>query len=139
MGLFDLLFGAKKSSVESLIKRLAMERMAENGFPDLEGMRRHIEGLSTFQLAGIPESTIEWIVRAYIANKKTGASDEEVFRVIEHHRVSNGGPSGVMPANLGLNTYIRYRVEIEHSRDFMCPQGHQVDRCVSAFLAYHQT
>lgn len=64
MGFLDSIFGSKKPPVEPLIKSLAMQRMAEGGFPDLEGMRQHIESLSAFQLAGIPESTIDWIVRA---------------------------------------------------------------------------
>jgi hypothetical protein len=139
MGFLDSIFGSKKPPVESLIKSLAMQRMAEGGFPDLEGMRQHIESLSAFQLAGIPESTIDWIVRAYISNKKTGVPDRLIFQTIENHRVSNGGPSGVMPGNLTLNNYIKYRIEIEHSGDFMCPQDHQIDRCISALLAYHQS
>ena len=138
MGLFGSIFGGKKPPVETLIKNLAMQRITESGSPDLEGIRRHIEEMSAFQLAGIPESTIEWIVRAYIANKKTGAPDDLIFKTIENHRVSNGSPSGTMPTSLSLNVYVKYRVEVEHHQDFLCPQGHQIDRAISALVAYHQ-
>jgi len=139
MGLFGSIFGSKKPPVETLIKNLAMQRIAESGFPDLEGMRRHIESLSSFQLAGIPESTIDWIVRAYIANKKTGAPDELIFATIESHRVANGAPSGVMPKKPALNTYVKYRIELEHNQEFSCPKEHQVERSISALVAYYQS
>jgi hypothetical protein len=73
-----------------------------------------VDSMSEFQLASLPEGTIVTIVETWAKLRKFGAEDVEIFRRIEDHR-STAFPRGQLPSPLSLKTYIRYRLEIEHS------------------------
>lgn len=114
MGLLSKLFGGvdKSALIKDLVHlRIRSDPMASAmGFD--EGM---VNSLSTFQLAGLPEGTIVTIVETWTKLRKYGAPDPDIFRRIEDHR-SMAFPRGEMPSPLNLTSYIRYRLDIEHSQ-----------------------
>lgn len=113
MGLLKKLFGGG-SSKEDLIRNLAKKRVREDpmasqmGFD--EGM---VNSLGTMQLLGLPEAAIVTIIETYALSLKSGAPEEAILNHIENHRSQIG--SGTLPSPLNLESYIKYRIEIEHS------------------------
>lgn len=108
MGFFSSLFGGGGPSKNDVIRSLAKTRLRLLGIDD-----GPIDSLGMLQLAGLPESTIATIVESYGALKKRGESDEEIFLRIESHRAQIG--SGDIPEPLTLESYVQYRIDVEHS------------------------
>ena len=114
MGIWNSLFGDGRPSKNDLIRSLAKQRVRQDPIASSMGFNESmIDSLGMLQLAGLPESTIATIVQTYASLKKHGASDEEIFSRIEAHRSSIG--SGDIPSPLTLNSYVEYRLDVEHS------------------------
>lgn len=114
MGFWKSLFGGGRPGKNDLIRSLAKQRVRDDPMAAAMGFNEHmVDSLGMMQLAGLPESTIITIVETFAMLKKHGASDQEIFQRIEAHRSSIG--SGEMPNPLNLESYIQYRVELEHS------------------------
>ncbi|MFZ3137346.1 MAG: hypothetical protein WA126_08155 [Thermodesulfovibrionales bacterium] len=117
MGLWKSLFGGVGYSKNDLIRSLAKQRVRDDPMANAMGFNEHmIDSLGMIQLAGLPESTIVAIVETYAVLKKKGVSDQEIFQRIEAHRSSV--VSGEMPKPLHLDSYILYRIRLEHSHGF---------------------
>jgi len=101
-------FGPSK---EDLIRTLIKRRFLETGI--LDEYSRDVDSLSKVQLYGTPEATILVIVKSYATLKKGGAPDDEIFALIEAHRAAAG--TGPLPNPLTLQSYVTYRVALEHS------------------------
>lgn len=113
MGLLKKLFGGG-SSKEDLIRNLAKKRVREDSMASQMGFDEGmVNSLGTMQLLGLPEAAIVTIVETYALSLKSGASDEAILNHIENHRSQIG--SGILPSPLNLESYIKYRIEIEHS------------------------
>lgn len=114
MGFLKKLFGGGASSKEELIKNLAKTRIRTDPMARRMGYDESmIDSLETMQLMGIPEAAIVTIVETYALSLKSGAPESAILEHIENHRSQIG--SGVFPVPLNLESYIKYRLEIEHS------------------------
>jgi hypothetical protein len=114
MGLWSSLFGGSRPSKNDLIRALAKQRVRQDPMASAMGFNEHmVDSLGMLQLAGLPESTIASIVESYATLKKHGSPDHEIFTLIEAHRSSIG--SGEIPHPLNLESYTKYRIELEHS------------------------
>lgn len=78
--------------------------------PELNMDESTIDSLEGMMLAGMPESTIVAIVELYVRMKEADISDKEIFQQFEQMRSG----SGKMPSPLNLNSYINYRLRLEH-------------------------
>lgn len=113
MGFIRNLFGGGKPSKNDLIKNLAKERIRTDPLAESMGFNESmIDALGTMELMGIPEAAIVTIVETYALSLKSGAPEEAILNHIENHRSQLG--AGSMPVPLNLETYIKYRIEIEH-------------------------
>lgn len=114
MSFWRSLFGGGRPRKSELIRNLAKQRVRDDPMAAaMEFDERMVDTLGTMQLAGLPESTIVTIVETYATLKKHGVSDGEIIQRIEAHRSSIG--SGELPRPLNLDSYIQYRLELEHS------------------------
>ena len=95
----------------AFIKSLVKKRIQNDSVMSMIG---NIDALSDTMLMGLPEATIVTIVETYFQLKKQGRSDTESLNEIESHRASFGD-SGILPSELTLSNYIKYRVGLEHS------------------------
>jgi hypothetical protein len=101
-------------SKNDLIKSLAKERIkTDPSFYSRGYSESMIDSLGTILLMGAPEATIVTIVETYALSQQSGASEEAILNHIENYRSQIG--AGSMPVPLNLETYIKYRIEIEHS------------------------
>lgn len=100
----------KEDLIRSLVKRRVREDPLAEGMGYSESM---VDSLGTMELMGFPEAAIVTIVETYALSQQSGASDEAIFDHIENHRSQIG--SGTMPTPLNLESYIKYRIQIEHS------------------------
>lgn len=119
--LWDALLGKKRPSKTELIRSLLKQRMREDSSVSTMAIASGIDErtVDTFEielLAGLPECTIVTNVETYAALKRLGMRDEDIFARIEAHRASIG--SGEMPKPLNLESYIQYRVDLEHKERF---------------------
>lgn len=113
MGFLNKLFGGGDSAKEDLIKNLAKERVRADPAASRMGFDESmIDSLDTMQLMGIPEAAIVTIVETYAQSLKTGASERVILEHIENHRSQIG--SGTLPEPLNLESYVNYRLEVEH-------------------------
>jgi len=113
MGFLKNVFGGGKPSKEDLIRDLAKERIKTDPLAESMGYNESmIDSLGTTELMGIPEAAIVTIVETYALSLKSGAPEEAILNHIENHRSQLG--AGSMPVPLNLETYIKYRIEIEH-------------------------
>lgn len=94
-----------------LIKKLARARVQE--IPWL-GSFGSIDNLTELELLGLPEATVVCIVETFAVLKTHGKRDEEALLAIEEHRASFGD-FGPLPRPLTLESYVKYRVQLEHS------------------------
>lgn len=92
------------------IKALLRERLEEAGVFDQ--WRREFQEMNAFMVMATPEATIVTIVESYVRLKASGRGEGEIFRWIEQQRSPIG--SGPLPVPLTLQSYIRYRVDLEH-------------------------
>ncbi len=113
MGFLKNLFGGGKPSKNDMIKNLAKERIRTDPLAESMGFSESmIDSLGTTELMGIPEAAIVTIIETYALSLKSGAPEEAILNHIENHRSQLG--TGSMPVPLNLETYIKYRIEIEH-------------------------
>jgi len=113
MGLLNKLFGGG-SSKEDLIRNLAKKRVRNDPTASQLGFdEKMVDSLGTMQLHGLPEAAIVTIVETYALSLKSGAPEEAILNYIENHRSQIG--AGTLPRPLNLDSYIKYRIEIEHS------------------------
>jgi hypothetical protein len=91
-----------------LIRFLIKKRVQQNS--ELNMNDNKIDSLDGMMLAGMPEGTIVAIVELYAKLKGTGTPDKEIFEQFEAMRPG----SGEMPSPLNLNSYISYRLRLEH-------------------------
>lgn len=97
-------FRSKSELTHHLIKK----RVSQT--PELNMDSSTIDSLEGMMLAGMPESTIVAIVELYVKLKESDISDKEIFKQFEQMRPG----SGKMPTPLNLNSYINYRLKLEH-------------------------
>jgi len=113
MGFIRKLFSGGKPSKNDLIKNLAKERVRTDPLAESMGFSESmVDTLGTMELMGLPEAAIVTIVETYALSLKSGAPEEAILNHIENHRSQLG--SGFMPVPLNLDTYIKYRIGIEH-------------------------
>ena len=113
MGLLSKLFGGAGPNKEELIKSLVKERIKLDPMAESMGFNEDmVDSLGTMQLMGLPEAAIVTIVETYALSLKSGAPDEAILNHIENHRSQLG--AGTMPSPLNLDSYIKYRIKIEH-------------------------
>lgn len=62
----------------------------------------------------LPEATIIIIIQTFYALRNNGISEKEALNIIESHRASIGC-GGEEQNYIGLNTFIKYRLTVEHS------------------------
>jgi hypothetical protein len=104
------LYGGVNSDKIGLIKNLAKKRVQNDPIASMLG---DIDSLSETMLMGLPEATIVTIVETWAILRKQGLRDKEILQRIEAHRASFGG-YGDLPDPLTLQSYIKYRLDLEH-------------------------
>jgi hypothetical protein len=111
--------GFSDDKAYNLIRALLKQRIYSDPLLKKEYMSGNVpkvESLPKMVLLGLPEGTIVTIVETYLTKKKDSSSSEEmIFYSIEEHRKILFPESGIMPTPLTLSSYIKYRLEIEHS------------------------
>jgi len=113
MGFLKKPFGGGSSNKEDLIRNLVKKRIKEDPLAEILGYDESmVDSLETMELMGIPEAAIVTIVETYALSLKNGAPEDAIFNHIENHRSQIG--SGTLPNPLNLESYIKYRIEIEH-------------------------
>ncbi len=113
MGFLKKLFGGGRLDKEDLIQGLVKKRIREDPLAESLGYDESmVDSLGTMELMGIPEAAIVTIVETYALSLKSGAPEEAILNHIENHRSQIG--SGTLPNPLNLESYIKYRIEIEH-------------------------
>ena len=115
MGFFSNLFGGP--SKDDIIRALIKRRLAEYGV--LGDFGRDVNSMNRTALYGTPEATILVIVETYVALKKSGVADSAIFERIEKHRARAG--RGQLPQPLSLQSYVAYRIAMEHSHGAPVP------------------
>jgi hypothetical protein len=126
MGLWRSLFGGSRPSKNDLIRSLAKQRVRQDPSASAMGFdERMVDSLGRLQLAGLPESPIVTIMETFAILKKRGVPEPEIFARIEAHRSSIG--SGEIPRPLSLESYIQYRIDLEHSHGAPIPEKFVVE------------
>ena len=104
-----------------LIRNLAKTRVQNDPVASMSGdvasILRDIDSLPEIELMGLPEATIITIVKTYWQLKTEGLSDEKIFEAIENHRARFDDDTAILPSQLTLSNYIKYRVRLEHHGD----------------------
>ena len=117
MGLFNKILSGgvdKKALIKNLIKyRVQNDSILASKYPK-EFNEEMVNSLSGFKLLGFPEATIVTIVETWSNLSKKGVPEDEIFFKIERHR-SRLFFGGQLPSPLSLETYIKYRLNVEHS------------------------
>lgn len=114
MKLLKRLFGIRGFSKEDLIRELAKQRIRTDPVANSMGYSPDmIDSLGTMELLSIPEATIVTIVETYALSLQNGVTELEILQHIENHRSLVS--SGTLPQPLHLDSYIRYRLKVEHS------------------------
>lgn len=113
MGFLNKIFGGGRPNKEALIKSLVKQRIKTDPLAESMGFSESmVDNLDSMQLMGLPEAAIATIVETYALSLKSGAPEAAILNHIENHRSQLG--SGSMPSPLNLDSYIKYRIEIEH-------------------------
>lgn len=108
------LFSGGKPSKIDLIKKLAKDRVRKDPMAESLGYNEGmVDSLGTMELMSTPEGTLVTIVETYALLLKSGEREEFILNHIENHRAQLG--VGAMPIPLNLESYIKYRIEMEHS------------------------
>lgn len=77
------------------------------------GRRAEISRMSRAALARLPEATLVAIVRGWFELKADGHPDADILREIEGRREKVYGEEP-LPGDLNLESYVRYRLRLEH-------------------------
>lgn len=107
MSLLGKLFGTDK--LANLIRELIKHRFAYMGLGD--GFGGDVDALSFPRLMGTPEATLVTIIRTFDKLSPSLGEPKALLR-IEQHR--SRMTSGVLPKPLNIQSYIKYRLLIEH-------------------------
>jgi hypothetical protein len=127
MGWLSNLFGVGRTK-EGLIRALAKKRVASDPSAEVFGVTpAAIEALPLEMLMGLPEATIVMIVEAWSQGKAQSIPEDQVFELIEAHR--SMAAEGEMPPSPTLESYITYRVSLEHSDGIPISEAH-VRHCI---------
>ena len=111
MGLFDILFGKRKTKQE-LIRELVKERFRSDPSLKMMGLTPEVvDRESDDALQGTAEATIVSIVENL---KRHNVPENMIFELIEAQRSAFSG-SGEVPSPINLNTYARYRIAHEYT------------------------
>lgn len=103
-----------------LIRALLRERLEILGVFDK--FRSEFEATPDVALMGVPEATIVVNVESYVSLKRQGLDDRAIFARIEAHRATLGA-TGVLPSPLTLESYIEYRLKLDHPVGTPMPPG----------------
>ncbi len=103
-----------------LIRTLLRERLELLGVFDK--YRSEFEATPDAALMGVPEATIVVNVESYVFFSRQGLDDRAIFARIESHR-GTLGPTGVLPSPLTLESYIEYRLKLDHAAGTPMPPG----------------
>lgn len=95
-----------------LIRALLKKRAEKSFVARLLGNVESLFEYSDVELMGSPEATVVTIVETYLELHHQGVPDDEIFEAIERHRQTTG--RGQLPKPLNLDSYIKYRLRIEH-------------------------
>lgn len=121
MGLLSSLFGGGRKTKEEMVRELIKERTRADPLAARLGFDESMaDALSPIQLAGVPEFTVATIIETYASLKSQGVSDGDIVQLIEAHRSMIG--TGEMPKPLSLESYIRYRVYLDHQSGAPIPE-----------------
>ena len=144
MGLFDAIFGKSTSNSGGTrpppdkikwIRAFVKKRVIQDPRAIVYGLSpAMVEQLPPEVLLGLPEGTLVTIVETFAALKSQGVPDSEALQRIERHRSMIG--SGAMPAPLSLESYIEYRVSLEHSNAEPLLEEHIADCILMARTLY---
>ena len=108
MGVFKKLFGRDGPDEYDVIRALVLHHFRSH--PSIG--EQMVKRLGESELMSLPEATIFKIVETHFRLKKQGRPDQEIFSSIEARRSKIG--SGIMPKPLNLESYVKYRLDIEH-------------------------
>lgn len=112
MRFFPTIFSPKKTKFD-LIRELIKERFLEDPLATSMGSTLEIIDQQPNEiLIGTPEGTVVTIIESYLALRDAGTPLAETILTIEQYR--NKVITGEMPLSASLNTYIKYRVKLEH-------------------------
>ena len=127
MGWLSALFGGGRTK-ESLIRTLVKKRVSSDPSAAVSGVTPDaIDALSAERLMGLPEATVVMISEAWSQGKGRGLPEGQIFQLIEAHR--SMAAKGDLPLSLTLESYIEYRVDLEHS-DGMPVSVDHIEHCV---------
>lgn len=129
MELVERLFGKTSPNREEFIRCLVKKRIREDSLAESLGYNESmVDSLGTMEIMGIPEAAVVTIVETYAKSLKVGTPEEAILYQIENHRSQIG--SGALPNPLNLESYIKYRIKIEHGRNFPISEN-----CISYAIA----
>lgn len=120
----------KRPSLSDFLRILLLERAGvdfEDYSRELYQAAIGIRSMSELELMGTPEATAVTIVQAFDLAKRVGADDPDILEKIEAHR---GGTTRKFDAEMSLQTYIEYRVNLEHER-----QGQDFAKFISTWIS----
>jgi hypothetical protein len=129
MGFLGALFGGKKkgSTKDRLIRALVKKRLLNDPMAVAAAYGPEmVDGLPEAVLIGLPEATIVSIVETYSAISALGVDHLDILARIEAHRSMLG--SAELPRPATVETYIAYRLALEHTETFVPPN--HVHDCV---------
>lgn len=125
MGWFNKLLGGGQTKVD-LIRSLAKKRLTGDVLASAAGATPEvIDKLTPEAVFGLPEGTIVAIVEAWAQGRSKRMPERQIFEIIEAHRAAAfqriEGPrsmvaQGQFPTSPTLNSYVRYRVDLEYGR-----------------------
>lgn len=110
--------GSVRESPETkndFIRSLVRNRVQKD--PLMQGMGYDIgmvDSLDQSKIVGLPEATIAVIVETYSLLRRAGAAEHDTFERIEAFRAQHQPGTGPLPTPLTLDSYVAYRIEIEH-------------------------
>lgn len=144
MGFFDAIFGKKRAGASGdrpppdkikWIRALAKKRVIQDPVAGVQGFTpAMVEQLPPEILIGLPEGTLVTIVETFALLKAQEVSDADALQSIERYRSVIA--SGLLPSPLSLESYIEYRIDLEHSDCSPLPDGHIADCVLMARTLY---
>ena len=123
-----------KPTKTEFIKLLLRQRLEADGV--FEQWLDEFNQMTEFQVMGTPEATLVTIVETYSElRRRGGLTDEAIFTAIERHR-STPTEGGHLPNPLTLQSYVFYRVELEHGHGELRITDRYVADLIRSSLAY---
>lgn len=117
MGVLNKLFTKDRPDEYDVIRALVLHHFRKH--PDIG--EQMVDRLGESEFMALPEATIYRIVETHFRHKRLGHPDHEIFSWIEARRSEIG--SGIMPEPLDLESYVKYRLDVEYgSRERLSQQ-----------------